>query len=491
MLEVNGITGSYNGRKVIDDLSFSVKKGEIFGVLGPNGSGKTTLMKMLTGIHPLDTGSVSLSGRDLGDYGSKQLAQTIAVLPQFIDEFFTYTVKEVVSMGRYPYQKGLFKQLTTEDEKAVERAMKQTGVMDFAEQSIHSLSGGEKQRVYLAQALSQEPQLLFLDEPTNHLDISHQKNLLDGLKKWAKEEELTVVAIFHDLNLAGLYCDRLLLLQEGRAAAIRRPKEMLTEEMVFDVYGTKVKRLLHPELPRPLMTMSPEKLDYETERIDVGDLIYEQTDEMIKVESPVFMKTFSSAVIGPGFSWKRCFVNRHVDKTYHCDDPGADMKEWLMENGMNLEDTVGMMTAARLKDVARQVRRGDGFAVSAIVTAGVSNAVDAAQAEAHSANQYSVGTINGWIFVDGTLPEEAFVQAIMTATEAKVKAMHDMEVKDPVTGTIATGTSTDSLLVAAAQRGTTLAYAGTGTALGRAIGKAVYDCTIEAIENYQRARAEK
>lgn len=258
MLDVCGVSGSYHNKTVIDDLSFSVKQGEIFGVLGPNGSGKTTLMNMLTRIHPLDRGKVTIDGQDLHDYGAKSLAKTLAVLPQFMEQYFTFTVKEIVALGRYPYQKGLVKTMTAYDKKAINRAMQQTEVASFADQSLHSMSGGQVQRVYLAQALAQEPQLLLLDEPTNHLDINHQKNLLDGLKKWVREQQTTAITIFHDLNLAGLYCDRLLLLEEGRIAAFGTPEEVLTEEMIDHVYGIKVKRLVHPDLPGPILTIVPE-----------------------------------------------------------------------------------------------------------------------------------------------------------------------------------------------------------------------------------------
>lgn len=486
MLEAEHISGGYDGRRIINDLTFTVKKGEIFGILGPNGSGKTTLMNMLTRLHPSEDGIITLKGRRIEKYGSKQLAKIIAVLPQFIDQFFTYTVKEIVSLGRYPYQKGFFKQLDTDDEEAIGRAMKQTEVAEFAEKSVGSLSGGEKQRVYLAQALAQEPELILLDEPTNHLDISHQKQLLDGLKKWVEHEQLTVISIFHDLNLAALYCDRLLLLDKGKAVAIGAPKDILTERHVSEVYGTEVRQLFHPELPRPLMAVSPEKLESERKRIDLADLTIERLDEMIRIESPVEWKTFSSAVIGAGFSWKRCFVNRHVAPTYDCDHPVGEMKTWLVHHGMNVEDTVAMMTAVKLKNAVTRKMTGDAFSVLTIVTAGVGDAVDIARAGEHEADSPPVGTINGWIFVDGDLAEEAFVQAIMTATEAKVKALHDANVKDRLTGTFATGTSTDSLLAAATQRGTHFPYAGTGTELGKMIGRMIYECTAEAIGNGRR-----
>lgn len=260
MLDVQSVSGSFNGRAVIERLSFSVQKGEMFGIIGPNGGGKTTLMNMLTNIHPLDTGRVDIAGASLSSYSSRQLARTIAVLPQFIDQYFTFTVREMIALGRYPYQKGLIKQMSGEDERAIDRAMSRTDVSAFRHLPVHTLSGGEKQRVYLAQALAQEPELLFLDEPTNHLDINHQKNLLDSLQAWVRNVQLTVVAIFHDLNLASLYCDRLMLLDKGKAANVGTPGEVLTEERIHEVYGTKVKCLAHPALPGPIITMIPEKI---------------------------------------------------------------------------------------------------------------------------------------------------------------------------------------------------------------------------------------
>ncbi|HET7658296.1 MAG TPA: adenosylcobinamide amidohydrolase [Bacillales bacterium] len=488
MLEVKGISGGYNGNTVIERLSFEVKKGEIFGILGPNGSGKTTLLNTLTHLNPPTEGTILLKGRKLESYSPKSLAKITAVLPQFTEPFFTYKVKEIVSLGRYPYQKGLFKQPSMTDLQAIERAMKQTEVMEFAEKSIQSLSGGEKQRVFLAQALAQEPELLLLDEPTNHLDISHQKHLLDGLKKWVAEQGLTVIAIFHDLNLAGLYCDRLLLLKNGLKEAIGTPKEILNERTVFSVYGTEVRQLFHPDLPRPLMIVSPEKSSEENVRLRLSELHIEQSEDMIRIDSPIDMKTFSSAVVGAGFSWKRCFVNRHVAGTYDSQIPEVEMKGWLEDRGMQPVETVAMMTAVCLEDAAIRTVEEQGFSIKVLVTAGTGDAVDVSLASRHGGDGPTVGTINGWIFVDGFLSEEAFVQAVMTATEAKVKALQQQGVKDFLTGTLATGTATDSLLVAASQRGEKHPFAGTGTTLGKAIGRAVYECTIEAINKDRKRR---
>ena len=144
----------------------------------------------------------------------------IAVLSQHSSQSFSYTVKETVSLGRYAHQKGLFQSWSKADEEVIQRVMKQIGVSRFQNKNIQELSGGEKQRVFLAQALAQEPEILLLDEPTNHLDLSYQKELLDFLKQWTSDNGLTVISIFHDLNLAGLYCDRLLLLENGRLISI-------------------------------------------------------------------------------------------------------------------------------------------------------------------------------------------------------------------------------------------------------------------------------
>lgn len=482
MLEVKGISGGYGGKNVINNLSFDVRKGEIFGILGPNGSGKTTLLNMLTHLHLPASGSIQLKDNKLESYPSKSLAKMIAVLPQFTDSFFTYKVREIVALGRYSYQKGLFRQHSPEDLRAIERAMMQTDTAKFAEQTIQSLSGGEQQRVFLAQALAQQPELLLLDEPTNHLDVGHQKHLLDGLKKWVSTQGLTVIAIFHDLNLAGLYCDRLLLLKNGRKAALGAPKEILNERTICDIYGTNVRRLFHPEIARPLMTFSPDLLKSETERIPLQDLQIDITNERILIHSPVEMKTFSSSIIGAGFGWKRLFINRYVEETYDSDRPGEEMKDWLAERGIRSEDAVAMMTAVRLENAAFCEVEEESFSVKAVVTAGVGDAIDVAAACRHSSERPKIGTINVLIFIDGKLEEEAFVQAVMTATEAKVKALQDHGVRDALTGTLATGTSTDSLAVAATQRGESFPFAGTGTFLGRTIGRAVYECTSEAID---------
>ncbi|RBW70331.1 heme ABC transporter ATP-binding protein [Bacillus taeanensis] len=486
MLEVKNIQGGYENETILHNLSFNVNKGEIFGVLGPNGSGKTTLLKIISGLLEPISGEVNFQGRPLQHYSAKTRAKSIAVLPQITEQAFTYSVKEVVALGRYPYQKGLFKTWSHEDEAVVKKAMEQTDVKKFEQKSLQLLSGGEKQRVFLAQALAQEPSLLLLDEPTNHLDISHQKQLLDSLKRWTTEGNLTVIAIFHDLNLASLYCDRLLLLHQGQTAAIHTPQEVLQEEKIREVYEAAIKRQPHPDLPRPMLTLMPEKISSEIERIAFSQFQIEQHENRIQVISPIPLKSFSSAVIGAGLGWYHTFVNRHVDKSYNCNHPKEEMTEFLKGHDLEPGHTVGMMTAANLKDGVIKEIGHEQFSVLIIVTAGLSNAVDVSKCDQHVFDEVHAGTINTWVFVDGELTEEAFIQGMMTAAEAKVKALHDEEIKDAVTGTTATGTSTDSILIAATQRGSKLSYAGTITPLGKTIGKGVYEATLQAVKNNKK-----
>ncbi|WP_026580706.1 adenosylcobinamide amidohydrolase [Bacillus sp. J33] len=485
MLSVQQATGGYASVPVVKNINFEVEKGELFGILGPNGSGKTTILKMLSGILPCKSGEILIKGKNLSEYTPKELAKIIAVLPQHSSQAFSYTVKETVSLGRYAHQKGWFQSWTSEDEATVNRVMEQTGVSQFQDHDIQQLSGGERQRVFLAQALAQEPEILLLDEPTNHLDLSYQKELLDLLGVWSKDCGLTVISIFHDLNLAGLYCDRLLLLENGEVNINHVPNEVLKEGRIREVYRTKIEKLPHPRVPAPQMVLVPKRSDSEQHPIQIDKGSLELREGLLLLQSPIPLKTMSSGVTGSGSGWNRTFLNRHVRKDYDCSDHRAEMAEYVRQIGFEPGETVGMMTAVHVEDYSCTFYEEETFSVCIVVTAGVGNAVDASKSEQHS-HHLTPGTINTWVFVNGSLTEEAFIQCIMTATEAKTRALHDQQVKDAITGTIATGTSTDSILIAATQQGENLEYAGTITPLGKVIGKGVYECTIEAIQNSQR-----
>lgn len=486
MLDVQQVSGGYSSEAVLEDISFSVEKGELFGILGPNGSGKTTLLKMLSGILPFQEGEIVINGKSLQEYKAKQLAKIIAVLSQHSSQSFSYTVKETVSLGRYAHQKGLFQTWSTADEEVVQKVMNQIGVSRFQNKNIHELSGGEKQRVFLAQALAQEPEILLLDEPTNHLDLSYQKELLDFLKQWTSENGLTVISIFHDLNLAGLYCDRLLLLENGRINIDQIPNEVLREERIRDVYHTDIQKHPHPKVAAPQMVLLP-KMNGEVVEFNIDESRLHISEELIELTTPIPLRTMSSGVIGSGTGWHQTFVNRHVHKDYSCSNHRAEMASFLKSKGFEPSETVGMMTAVVLEDVVYKRFIEEEFSIFVVVTAGVGNAIDASKGEQHSF-EMTPGTINTWVFVAGELTEEAFIQSIMTATEAKVKALNDLKVKDEVTGTIASGTSTDSILIAATQTGAVLEFAGTITPLGKLIGKAVYLCTTEAIQKSSKRK---
>jgi len=219
----------------------------------------------------------------------------------------------------------------------------------------------------------------------------------------------------------------------------------------------------------------------ENEQKLLTKLTVSQTDELIIIKSSVQFKTLSSAILGAGFSWERTFVNRHVSKDYCCDNAETEFKNFLEIKNIDASETIGMMTAAKLEDASFIEKNAVDFNIFVMVTAGVSNAVDASKAYYHKETNIKVGTINTFVFIEADLSEAAFVQAMMTATEAKVKALQDEQVMDQVTNTIATGTSTDSLLIAATQTGTVQPYAGTITQLGKTIGLVVYEATVAAI----------
>lgn len=484
MLKVDNVSGGYGAEQIIKSLSFSVNKGEVLGILGPNGSGKSTLLKMISGILPLSKGTVVISGKNSALYSQKEFAKKVAVLPQLHAHAFSHTVRETVELGRYPHQSGFFSAWSAEDERAVTASMKDTAVMQYENQLIEMLSGGEQQRVFVAQALAQEAPILLLDEPTNHLDIAHQQQLLDSIRQQAIDKGLTILSVFHDINLASLYCDRLLLLDKGEIANIGTPQEVVKEASIGKVYKARVKTGPHPELPKPQLTLLSTTQEKDTE------FVVTKEDFSISPEYVVFnakrpLKTISSAVHNAGTGWYRTFINRHVKGDYDCDDVKKEMAAYLEGKGFSLTDTVGMMTAVGTEHAEIGEYTGEFGKLLIAVTAGVGNAVDVSKAIDYE-RESSIGTINTWVIVNGELAEEAFIQAMITATEAKVKALQTEAVKDPLTNTIATGTATDSLLVAATQQGAHMPYAGPITPIGKLIAYGVYECTVRAIRTYKK-----
>ena len=257
MIHVQNLVGGYTHSPIIKGLDLEIKKGEFFALLGPNGSGKTTLFKLITGQLPTISGKVSICGKEISSLSKLEKAKKMAVLTQEVQVSFDYTVEEIISLGRYPHQKGIFKQLSKEDRKVIEEVMEITQISDFRKTQFRLISGGEKQRVLLAKALAQEPEILLLDEPTNHLDIKHTFQMLNLLKERQQTTGLTIFAILHDLNVASLYADRIALLHNGSFLEVGDVDLLRKEDQLKKVYEVKVKSQSHPTVPKPQLLMTP------------------------------------------------------------------------------------------------------------------------------------------------------------------------------------------------------------------------------------------
>lgn len=228
---------SYGRLEALHEVSLGLQPGQLLGVLGPNGSGKSTLLKLLAGVLGPSSGSIELEGKALASYRARELAQKLAFVPQKVELPFPFRCRELVMMGRYARMKGPLDE--AEHQQAVLRAMRSTGTEPLAERRFGELSGGEAQRVRIAQALAQEGQVMLLDEPTSHLDVAHQLELMELLLRLTREGQSVVVSM-HDLNLAALYCQRLALLQKGRLLAEGTPAEVLTEARLEQAYGVRL-----------------------------------------------------------------------------------------------------------------------------------------------------------------------------------------------------------------------------------------------------------
>ena len=249
MLEVKNLFAGYGGADVICNISFSAEKGESLCVLGPNGCGKSTLLKSIARIIDY-RGAVSVNGNDISAVTRKELAKKIALLSQNAPVFFPYTVYETVSMGRYAYSQGFLKNLSGEDKTIVKDALIKLDIWDAKDRMIDELSGGTLQRVFLARTLAQTPELILLDEPANHLDLKHQIELLDFLKLWVKENNKTLIGVFHDLNMARLFADTAVVLNNGTTAAYGRIEEVLNSEIMRKVYGIDIRAFMRDSFER-------------------------------------------------------------------------------------------------------------------------------------------------------------------------------------------------------------------------------------------------
>ncbi len=238
VLELRNVSFGYGADAVVHELSLAVGRGEFVGIIGPNGSGKSTLLRLLSGFLRPWRGEVLLDGQPIAGYERRILGRRIGVVPQETAVSFPFSVLEMALFGRTPHVTG-FGFDRPADLAAAQRALERTETAHLAARSIAELSGGERQRVILARALAQDPEILLLDEPAAFLDIRHEVEMYDLLRD-LQREGMTVVSVLHDLNIAALYCDRLVLLQAGRIVRVGTPADVVTYATLTEVYGTEV-----------------------------------------------------------------------------------------------------------------------------------------------------------------------------------------------------------------------------------------------------------
>ncbi|MDR2017363.1 MAG: ABC transporter ATP-binding protein [Syntrophobacterales bacterium] len=257
MLEIRNLTCGYGSDPVLKNISVTVRTGEFVTIIGPNGSGKTTFMRAVSRVIKPANGLITLDGRNVSDFSFKEFARMVAVAGNLRDTDLPMSVFEFVLLGRIPHLKGLSALENRTDFAHAHDAMALTGTLDLGKRSVNSLSSGERQIVFIARALAQEPRLLLLDEPTSYLDITHQARVMDLVKKLNSEQNLTIITILHDLNLASHYCDRILLFKDGTLTRDGSPGEVLTKEILEEVYRTPVVILENPATGRPYVCQLP------------------------------------------------------------------------------------------------------------------------------------------------------------------------------------------------------------------------------------------
>ncbi|MFP4478640.1 MAG: ABC transporter ATP-binding protein [Candidatus Izemoplasmatales bacterium] len=250
-MKLNNIKLAYDQLVVVEDLTMNIEKGSITTIIGPNGCGKSTLLKAMSRILEPLQGHILLDGKDLFSVPTKEIAKQLAFLPQSQDILNGLSVFELISYGRYPYQKGIGK-LTADDLAAIYNAMKMTHVMDLKDRPIDQLSGGQRQRVWIAMSLAQETDMIFLDEPTTYLDIAHQLDILHLLEKLNKETNKTIVMVLHDINQAAYFSDYVIALKDGEIIKSGVGEDVITKKIIQDVFQVDVDIMFDQASKKPI-----------------------------------------------------------------------------------------------------------------------------------------------------------------------------------------------------------------------------------------------
>ena len=252
-LRVLDVSFSYEAREVLKDVTLTLEGGEFVGLMGPNGSGKTTFLKVLNSVLKPKKGTVLVNEVDVSKLTAKEVAKVFGVVSQEYETSLGFTALDVVLMGRNPHL-NRFKGESKRDYEIALEAMKLTNTLHFADRPFNELSGGEKQRVIIARALAQEPRIMLLDEPTSHLDINNQIEVLELLKRLCREDNLLVIAVIHDFNLACYYCDKVILMKNGKIYSMGSPLEVLTPDNIEAVFGVRVLAHKHPVMGLTFLT---------------------------------------------------------------------------------------------------------------------------------------------------------------------------------------------------------------------------------------------
>ena len=250
-LETKKLTLAYEGTPILRNIDLAIPPGKITVLVGANGCGKSTLLRGLARLLKAKSGKVYLDGKDISQLKRKTVAQKLAILSQSPVAPEGLTVRNLVAMGRYPYQNWL-QQWSKEDRIKVEEALSITGATEIADRLLNSLSGGQRQRAWIAMVLAQDTNILLLDEPTTYLDLAHQIELLDLLQQLHETKGKTIVMVLHDLNLACRYADYLVAIKQGKIYAMGTPKQVMTEEMVQEVFGLKCRIIPDPLVHTPM-----------------------------------------------------------------------------------------------------------------------------------------------------------------------------------------------------------------------------------------------
>lgn len=238
ILSAQGLTLGYQQKAIVKSLDITFIENKMTVIIGPNGCGKSTLLKGLGRILAHDAGDIFLKQRNLTEFSTKEIAKQLAFLPQGADSPEDVTVRDVVSIGRYPYQ-GILQKRSNQDEQIIDEVLKETGLSSLADENVQHLSGGQKQRVWIAMALAQKTPIILLDEPTTYLDLGHQLDILNLLQRLNQEKNLTVIMVLHDLNLAARFSDYMIGMKNGTIQYQGKPQEVMTEAVLKDLFNIK------------------------------------------------------------------------------------------------------------------------------------------------------------------------------------------------------------------------------------------------------------